>query len=83
MPPHMVAPPGAPLPGQMNGLQRPMTALPPPPMVPGSGGMPTSGSGAPQMFPPPPPYQVNMSLPTSGGSEGSAPPSAPPPEANQ
>lgn len=77
MPPHMVPPPGAPLPGQMNGLQRPISAPPPPPpppMVPGSG-------GAPPMFPPPP-YQGNMSLPTSGGSDGSAP-SAPAPEANQ
>ncbi|KAG6429169.1 hypothetical protein SASPL_107213 [Salvia splendens] len=73
MPPHMLPPPGAPVPGQMNGLRRPVTA-PPPPMVP--------GSGAPPMFPPPP-YQGNMSsLPMSGGSDGSAP-SAPDSEANQ
>lgn len=71
MPPHMLPPPGAPVPGQMNGLQRPVTAPPPPPMVPGGGGIPTSG--APPMFPPPP-YQGNMpSLPTSGSSDGSAP----------
>lgn len=70
--PQMVLPPGAPLPGQMNGLQRPGGGLPPPPpppMIPGSAGIPTSG--APTMFAPPPMYQGSFSLPTSGGSDGS------------
>ncbi|KAL8513479.1 hypothetical protein ACS0TY_012805 [Phlomoides rotata] len=67
-PPHMMLPPGAPVPGQMNGLQRPVSG--PPPMIPGSSGIPSSA--APPMFPPPPPYQGNVSLPTSGGSDGSS-----------
>lgn len=66
-PPLMVPPPGAPVPGQMNGLQRPVSA--PQPMIPGSAGIPSSG--APPMFPPPPPYQGSVSLPTNSGPDGS------------
>lgn len=70
--PQMVPPPGAPVPGQMNGLQRPVSG--PPPIAPGSAGTPTSG--APPMFAPPPMYQGNVSMsmsapPTSSGSDGS------------
>ncbi|XP_073054201.1 U1 small nuclear ribonucleoprotein C-like [Primulina eburnea] len=57
---------GASLPGQVDGLQRPLTA--PPPLIPGSSGIPTTG--APPMFPPPL-YQGNAPLPTTGGNEGS------------
>ncbi|CAA0828558.1 U1 small nuclear ribonucleoprotein C [Striga hermonthica] len=59
-------PPGAPLTGQPNGLQRPGTVpLPPPPaMVPSSGGIPTSGG--------PPMYAPPVTLPaTATGAEGS------------
>ncbi|KAL6527617.1 hypothetical protein OROMI_029428 [Orobanche minor] len=56
--PQMVPPHGAPLTGQMNGLQQPSAVPlpPPPPLVPGGGG--------PQMYAPPI-YQP------SGGSDGS------------
>ncbi|XP_075523987.1 U1 small nuclear ribonucleoprotein C-like [Primulina tabacum] len=57
---------GASFPGQVDGLQRPLTA--PPPLIPGSSGIPTTG--APPMFPPPL-YQGNAPLPTTGGNEGS------------
>lgn len=75
--PQMVAPPPAPLPGQLNGLQRPVSA--PPPMAPGSAPMPTS-SGAPPMFAPPA-YQGNMAMPTTGSAENSNA-NAPAPEGN-
>ncbi|XP_075507210.1 U1 small nuclear ribonucleoprotein C-like [Primulina tabacum] len=65
--PQMLLPSGAPLPGQVDGLQRPFTAAAP--LIPGSAGTPTTG--APPMFPPPPMYQGNTPLPTTGGSEGS------------
>lgn len=65
--PQMVPPPPAPLPGQLNGLQRPVSA--PPPMAPGSAAMPTS-SGAPPMFAPPV-YQGSMAIPTPGSAENS------------
>ncbi|KAK4482219.1 hypothetical protein RD792_009363 [Penstemon davidsonii] len=65
--PQMIPPPGAPpLPGQINGLQRPVTA--PPQFIPGSAGIPTSG--APPMFAPPV-YQGHVSLQTSGSNDGS------------
>lgn len=64
--PQVLLPSGAPLPGQADGLQRPLTALPP--LIPGSAGTPSTG--APPMFPPPV-YQGNTPLPTTGGNEGS------------
>ncbi|XP_073301026.1 U1 small nuclear ribonucleoprotein C-like [Primulina huaijiensis] len=64
--PQMLLSSGASLPGQVDGLQRPLTA--PPPLIPGSSGIPTTG--APPMFPPPL-YQGNAPLPTTGGNEGS------------
>ncbi|GFQ06110.1 u1 small nuclear ribonucleoprotein c [Phtheirospermum japonicum] len=82
----MVPPPGAPLPSQTNGLQRPLIASlpppPPPPMVPGSAGIPTSGG--PPVFAPPV-YQPNVSVPsppTTGGGDGSNINNAQAPEAN-
>lgn len=66
--PQMLAPPGAPLPGQVNNMQRPVG---PPSAVPGSMGMPTS-TGVPPMFAPPPVYQGNTSAPTSGGGDSSS-----------
>ena len=62
----MVTPPTAPLPSQLNGIPRPLTA--PPPVVPSSAGMPAS-SGAPPMFTPV--YQGNMAVPTTGSGESS------------
>lgn len=60
-------PPGAPsLPGQVNGLPRPMT-MNPLPMVPGST---SASSGAPPMFTPAM-YQSNPAAPTSGGFDSS------------
>lgn len=78
--PQMMPPPTAPIPGQLNGLQRPVSA-PPPPMVPGSAGIPTS-SGAPPMFAPTA-YQGNIMTPTTAGGESSNTTSAPAPETNQ
>lgn len=67
MPPMASGPPGAPaLPGQVNGIPRPIT-LNPPPMAPGS--TPAS-SGAPPMFTPSM-YQPNSAAPTSGGFDSS------------
>ncbi|GAA0159252.1 hypothetical protein LIER_16074 [Lithospermum erythrorhizon] len=75
--PQMIAPPGAPMPGQMNGLQRPPGA---PGLVPGSSGMPMPNSGpptgmisttgAPPMFAPPM-YSGNVAAPINGSSDSS------------
>ncbi|KAM3234453.1 U1 small nuclear ribonucleoprotein C [Capsicum chacoense] len=75
--PQMLAPPGAPMPGgQVNNMQRPVG---PPSAVPGSMGMPTSGSmgmpastGGPPMFAPPPVYQGSTTVSTSGGGDSSS-----------
>lgn len=66
--PQMVAPPGAPMPGQVNNMQRPGG---PPSTVPGSMGMPAS-TGAPPMFAPPPMYQGSTTAPTNGGGDNSS-----------
>lgn len=66
--PSMVAPPGAPpVPGQVNGLPRPVVLNPT--AVPGSAAPPASSTGAPTMVTPSP-YQANSSVPTSGGFDG-------------
>ncbi|KAG9128734.1 hypothetical protein Leryth_021472 [Lithospermum erythrorhizon] len=68
--PQMVGPPGAPMPGQMNGLQRPEGA----PGMPMSNSGPPTGmpptSGPPQMFPPPM-YSGNVAAPSTGGNDSS------------
>ncbi|KAG6575868.1 U1 small nuclear ribonucleoprotein C-like [Cucurbita moschata] len=62
MPP-MMAPPGAPMPGQVNMLARPP---PPPAPIPGSTPQPSSANGAPSAAAPLM-YQANPAAPGSGG----------------
>ncbi|XP_009604448.1 U1 small nuclear ribonucleoprotein C [Nicotiana tabacum] len=65
--PQMLAPPGAPMPGQVNNMQRPGA---PPGAIPGSVGMPAS-TGGPPMFAPPV-YQGSTTVPANGGGDSSS-----------
>lgn len=75
----MVVPPGAPMPGQLNGPPR-LPTMSGPAGVPGSMGTPTA-SGAASMVFPPVTYQASSAAPTSGGG-GGFDLNAQPPEAN-
>lgn len=77
MPP-MVVPPGAPMPGQVNGLPR-LPTMSGPSGVPGSMVTPTTSAATSMVFPVT--YQASSAAPTSGGG-GGFDLNAQPPEAN-
>ncbi|KAI8525766.1 hypothetical protein RHMOL_Rhmol13G0255500 [Rhododendron molle] len=78
MMPPMVAPPGAPMPGQVNGPPR-LPTMSGPTGVPGSMSTPTASGAASMVFPVT--YQPSSAAPTSGGG-GGFDLNAQPPEAN-
>ncbi|KAF7120816.1 hypothetical protein RHSIM_Rhsim13G0017700 [Rhododendron simsii] len=78
MMPPMVAPPGAPMPGQVNGPPR-LPTMSGPTGVPGSMAAPTASGPASMVFPVT--YQASSAAPTSGGG-GGFDLNAQPPEAN-
>nr|GMD25033.1 U1 small nuclear ribonucleoprotein C-like [Ipomoea batatas] len=73
--PSMVAPPGAPMPGQVNSLPRPPMGAPT--SLPGSAGMATP-TGAPPMYAPPPMPQGGIPVPTSAAGDSSSNSQVPP-----
>lgn len=73
--PSMMAPPGAPMPGQVNSLPRPPMGAPT--SLPGSAGMATP-TGAPPMYAPPPMPQGGIPVPPSAAGDSSSNSQVPP-----